>query len=427
MHPLLRFLLRLAKWGLDALAAIIIAGYAALLSLSKRKQTQGGVNAIFIIPGGDVESIYRKFGTLNVYFSDNPDFFGKVTRLLLGRGNFSLQLKDDFVVIERNTDNTRFPMVGYARLLLEAIRLAKREPVNIIHARSPYQPGLIGLAASRLLGIPLCISIHSDYEKREELQKGTIPRLMGSLWLSRKVETICYKFARRILPIRESMVPHILAVGGAQEKIRLWPHGVNLNAFTLPNQIDIRNHFNLPQEAHIISSVGRLVDENYADDLLEISKKLVNSRPDTYCLLCGSGDRELDLRDAVKQAGLESRIIVPGNISLQVSYELRKQSRVNLSLMGGFSLIEACAGGNPTIAYDVEWHYELVKTGETGLLAQEHDTDAVVETTLQYLDDPTLAARHGEAGKKLAFERHSSSTVKKYRAATYREILDEVE
>jgi len=34
--------------------------------------------------------------------------------------------------------------------------------------------------------------------------------------------------------------------------------------------------------------------------------------------------------------------------------------------MGGFSLIEAGAAGNPMIAYDVEWHYELVEIIVTG-------------------------------------------------------------
>ncbi|MFH1913135.1 MAG: glycosyltransferase [Pseudomonadota bacterium] len=425
MMHVLRWPLRVVKWGLDACAGILVCLVACVLARRNKSAATGQVHALFIVPGANVESIYRKFGTLDVYFSDNPDFFHKVERLLLGRGNFTLHLKDNFIVTERNTDNTRFPLLGHARILLAAIRIARLEPVSIIHARSPYQPGLIGVAASWLLGAPLCISIHSDYEKREALQAGTIPRILGSVWLSRRAERFCYAHATRVLPIRESMVPHIEGVGCPPSKIRLWPHGVNLTAFTLPAEESVRDHFGLPEDARIISSVGRLVDENYAYDLLDICKAVVAMRPDTYCLICGTGEREESMRQAVQQAGLGERILLPGNVPLKLSYEIRKQSDVNLSLMGGFSLIEACAGGKPAIAYDVEWHYELVKNDETGLLAPEHAVDLVIERIIHYLDNPQLAALHGEAGKALAFARHDSRIVKQHRAAVYQEVLDE--
>ena len=48
-------------------------------------------------------------------------------------------------------------------------------------------------------------------------------------------------------------------------------------------------------------------------------------------------------------------------------------SYINLSLMGGFSLIECCASGRPTISYKVEWHSELIENERTGYLVKEND------------------------------------------------------
>jgi len=53
-------------------------------------------------------------------------------------------------------------------------------------------------------------------------------------------------------------------------------------------------------------------------------------------------------------------------------------------LWGGFSLIEAGAAGNPMIAYDVEWHYELVENHVTGFLVTENNIDMISNLSAIY-------------------------------------------
>jgi mannosyltransferase len=99
-------------------------------------------------------------------------------------------------------------------------------------------------------------------------------------------------------------------------------------------------------------------------------------------------------------------------------------SAASLCLMGGFSLIEACAAGSVPIAYDVEWHRDLVKDGVTGFLVREHDIDAVVAAVDQVVADPARAAEIGRQARRSAFAQHDLRATSEIKQACYAEMLD---
>jgi glycosyltransferase involved in cell wall biosynthesis len=125
----------------------------------------------------------------------------------------------------------------------------------------------------------------------------------------------------------------------------------------------------------------------------------------------------------VQKRGLESRILLPGYLSHEKVAALRCMSAVNLCLMGGFSLIEACASGRPVISYDVEWHSELVRDRVTGRLINENEVEEVVKAAEEFLSDPRAAESMGNAARELAFERHRISRARRAKKAVYEELL----
>ena len=116
-------------------------------------------------------------------------------------------------------------------------------------------------------------------------------------------------------------------------------------------------------------------------------------------------------------------MILPGFLSREEVIDLRRSSTVNLCLMAGFSLIEACAAGRPVISYDVEWHYELVKDRETGFLIKEHDIEGLVKSVSFLLDHPDEVTRMGQNARALAFERHDIENTSRIKCLCYEEIL----
>jgi glycosyltransferase involved in cell wall biosynthesis len=91
--------------------------------------------------------------------------------------------------------------------------------------------------------------------------------------------------------------------------------------------------------------------------------------------------------------------------------------------MGGFSLIEACAAASPVIAYDVEWHSELIRDGETGFLVAEHDVDRLTFVVSRLLDDPDLGVTLGMRAQELAVSRHGLAPTTAAKRNCYLEVL----
>jgi glycosyltransferase involved in cell wall biosynthesis len=126
-------------------------------------------------------------------------------------------------------------------------------------------------------------------------------------------------------------------------------------------------------------------------------------------------ERDAILRRVVRLAGFQPRSGVAA---------LRQASSVSLCLMGGYSLIEACAASSPVVSYDVEWHHELVKDGETGFLVPEHDLAQLAEAVSRLLDDAPLGKSLGQRAREAALSRHGSKNTVAIKRRCYQEILN---
>jgi glycosyltransferase involved in cell wall biosynthesis len=248
---------------------------------------------------------------------------------------------------------------------------------------------------------------------------------MGSRKLARLVEQFVLRRADMVLPIRESLRPYAIALGARPERVRIIPHGTDLEAFFVAKPFDVSREFNIPAATAIISFVGRLVTENYVDDVLELAMRLGRLRADFTVLIAGRGPEEDRLRAAVESDPILSSVVrLIGFQPRNVIAAIRQASRISLCLMGGFSLIEACAAGSAVVAYDVEWHDELVHDGETGFLVVEHDLNRLFDVVTGLLDDATLASRLGKAAQTLAVSRHDIKVTATAKQQCYRELLD---
>lgn len=305
-------------------------------------------------------------------------------------------------------------------LFFKAIYLIRKYRINVVHSNDIYFFGFSLLLAAKLCRKPFCISIHANHLKRDELDNSFIPRLIGLTFPARYCEKIIYRYANLILPIRESIAKEIAC---PESKIRIFPHVFDFEEFDKVTHVDAKRLYGIPEGSPVIVHAGRLSKDNYASDIAGIAIKACGSDEKVYFVICGNGPEEKNMKDKVREAGFEDRILFPGGVPNDVVFELRKQCSVSLCLMAGFSLIEACAGARPVISYDVEWHHELVKDNETGFLIGENDADAVVGKIRYLLDNSEKAAEMGRHARGLAVERHSPQNVNKIKSEIYRELL----
>jgi glycosyltransferase involved in cell wall biosynthesis len=343
------------------------------------------------------------------------------------REPLSEKLSDRVTVVEDGPLRYLGPL-NFVRYLYNSLQLARRQKITLIRSTDPYYRGLLGAILARLLHVPFCISIHADYDKRYVLDgvQGA-PEVCGSRQKAKQLESLVLAQADLVLPIRESLVPFVTEAGVAPNKILVIPHGLDLTHYAngWPAEPDVAKILGLPTERRIISFVGRLSRENYVYDLLTLAGKLsVQGDRTTLLVIAGDGPERQGLAAVIEREGLQEYVRLVGFQPADVVCALRRQSYLNLALMGGFSLIEACAAGRPVISYAVEWHYELVRDDDTGYLLPEGDIEIMSATVHRLLNDPVVADRLGKNARQLALARHERLAANRFKLAAYEKMYE---
>lgn len=367
-----------------------------------------GSSLLHLSCAASTEHIVRKFGsmeflftydgnaTLNLFKKDIYFWFPSNTTL-------TYELSKRWIILEQKIYFGCLIVSSWIVYMVRSLNMILRENVSLIRAWEPMLSGFSALLLSRITSVPFCVSIHADYQKRYQLSgKEVVPTLFGSRKLAEAVECIVLKRADQVIVIRDSLISYARAKGASH--VQVVPHGIDFKSFH--SKIDDAQTRSIKQGKKIISSVSRLTKDNYIFDVLAIAEKIVAINKNVLVYVIGDGREYNAIESRIKENGYENSIKLLGYLNRETAIKYRRLSDVNLSLMGGFSLIEAVASGNPTIAYDVEWHHELIKSGRTGYLVKEGDTDRVVQRVIELLHDTRLKEKIGAEGKQLAFDRH---------------------
>ena len=325
--------------------------------------------------------------------------------------------------------NRIFAPMHVLRFIWVACNLIRKHKIGLIRATEPGLCGFLAWIVSRLSGTPYIISLHADYDQRYKLDGSRgAPTIFGSRKLIYPLECFTLRNAICILPIRKSLISYAKLRGVDLNAIRIIPHGIKLEKYQNKSDIDIRKSFGLSSSAKILAFIGRFSHENYLDDLIHVIRKLYLKRKDIVLVMAGGGALEGSLvKKITNDLELNQCVRIVGFINSESVCALRQQCDISLCLMGGFSLIEACAGGRPVIAYNVEWHEELITSGETGYLIDESDIFGVIKAINFLLENPRESFIMGQRARQLAFNNHDIKVTTRIKQSHYTEIFQMIE
>ena len=391
---------------------------------------------LFIVPA-TYEALKIKGVENTILERDENGFFEKVITLHpFSNKTYFLKLNDCHEVYEIGFDllpglkNIRLFYylqlpIHFFRIVFKTLRLIKKYNLDIIRANDPYWMGLFGYICSRICNIPFCVSIHADYDKSIKLDKDiSIIKVLGSYKIAKRMERFILSRASMVLPIRQSLAIKAIASGAKEDKVKVIPHGIDLTPFKHPVVHKIRELFNIDSKKKIISFVGRLSKENYVYKILEVCKKLGQKRQDFLIIMAGGGKEENRIKEKISSEPLlHKHILLVGFQPKEVCFDLRRVSDICLCLMGGFSLIEACAAERPVVSYHVDWHSELVINKETGFLISENKVDEVVKALDWLLEHPDESYKMGRKAKILAFDHHDLKITSAIKTDYYKEMI----
>jgi phosphatidylinositol alpha-1,6-mannosyltransferase len=242
---------------------------------------------------------------------------------------------------------------------------------------------------ARLLRKPLVLYVHADeFRTRAKLTARATRRADATIAVS--------GYTREMA----------LAVGADPRRVHLIPPGVVLPELS-----------GAPRDSQpTILTVASLISERKGHDVIAAALASVRETvPEARWIVIGDGPRRPQVEAAIAAAGVADAVSLLGRVDdavrdgwLDRASVFCMPSRVPPDGLGGegFGIVYLEAGAHelPVVAGNVAGALDAVIDGETGLLVDPTDPNAVAAALTKVLSDPDLASRLGKAGRKHAEE-----------------------
>jgi glycosyltransferase involved in cell wall biosynthesis len=161
----------------------------------------------------------------------------------------------------------------------------------------------------------------------------------------------------------------------------------------------------MPVDGKIISVWSRLSPEKLILESIKAFEILLDScNENIHLLIAGDGPEKDRIEQYLQSSKHKNKVHLLGKRDRDFIAEMAHYSTLVLVPYGGGSLVEAVMLDRPIIAFDIEWHNELIRDGETGWLADFPDYHHYAEKIQDALSDPDECRRRAIAAKELALK-----------------------
>lgn len=307
-----------------------------------------------------------------------------------------------------------------ARQVARLALFVRRSGIDLVHSYGFY-PNVFAMPAARLAGVPGVAAIRDTGDHLS-------PR-------RRQVQRWACGLADHVVVNAEAVRSRLVKDGYHAGRIEVIPNGIVLDTFHgKTDREGLRRRLGLPDTAPVVALFSRLVPLKGIEYFLAAAEKVKQRFPEARFLIVGDGSpaervdgvpyRAVLENEAVRR-GLEGRALFLG-FRRDVA-DLLSIATVSVlpSLSEGLSntVLEGMAAGLPVVATAVGGTPEAIRPGVTGFLVPPRDADALASAVCRVLDDPALARRLGEAGRRRAISEFSLAAMIDRTARMYRRVL----
>lgn len=296
--------------------------------------------------------------------------------------------------------------VGLIPRLHQVIRLSRP---HVVHLHSRIGADVMGGIAGRMAGIPV---VHSRRQDNPE---------------SRMAVALKYRLHDRVIAISEAIGQILLSEGLPAAKLRCVQDAVEITPrVDHPEQVWFRKTFEIPEAAPALGVVAQLIERKGHAVLLEAMPKILAQFPEARVFFFGKGPLDETLKVAIREKGLEHRVILAGfredldRVLPCLDLVVHPAHREGM----GVSLLQASLAEVPIVATAVGGIPEAVKDGVTGVLVPPKDPVRLADAILQLLGDPQRRQQLGQAGRQWVENGFSADRMVEGNLAVYRELLE---
>ena len=344
--------------------------------------------------------------------------FDEVHTLIEGKINRFAQLRS-------------FPKVNFLLSQISFFRFLKKyishQGFDFIRAEDPRYSGLWGLLLRKYLGIPLLIGCWGNPDtNRALLGKPIMPKLYKKISIEKRFEGLVLRRGDKCLAQNRDNLQYILDSGVPEKKSAIFKLGNGLSGvhFTDPLSRAFPKIFGEcgKLDGHtIIVTVGQLEPRKLYEDTLKVIE-LVNRIHPVKLIAIGNGSEHDKYVLLAQNLGIFNNVFFVGNRSQVEIASMLAYADIVLSPLTGRALSEACLAGAPIVAYDIDCHPDLIKSGETGELVKYRDIQEMANATLKLIEDRAHAKQLGINARKFTLDFMDPDTINKHQINIYESL-----
>jgi glycosyltransferase involved in cell wall biosynthesis len=230
------------------------------------------------------------------------------------------------------------------------------------------------------------------------------------------------RHAFRVLGRSKNVYEHAFALGAPVERLSSIRYS-NFDSF-----FDSYEPDSLPPkqaEYPYVLFVGRLERSKYPLDVIDAFIMAAEHFPELHLVIIGDGKIRPAIEQRVECSEYKNRIIFTGTLSSNDVYNWTAHSKIGICPMSGASLVEAMLCNVPVIAYDIEWHSEVIIDDYSGYLVPFRNTAALAEKMVYVLRNYEEAKEVSMRGQDLVRALFNKNKILEQESMIYREALSD--
>ncbi len=357
--------------------------------------------------GGGVERVveelahnFLKFGHEVRVVTFNPD------------GWPSKEMTDGIEIVRIPSVNLQ-PMVGVPAALNAGLGMRRLlEDADVIHAHNIFFLLSLLTTLSRPKA-PIITTMHVGSLANLTGLTGAIGRLY-----ERTVGRFILRRSEAVTVVSPSVAEHAASIG-AYAPIRIIPNSVDVERFRPASTPDGEQEMD-----QSVLFLGRLSRNKGPQYLMEAIPRVVSEIPEATFAFVGDGPLRAPITRRMQELGLNGSVRIHGKVPDVVPLLQRAGVVVRPSLTEGMPLavMEAMACGRPILATRVGGTTDLISDGDTGMLMEPGNVEALADGLIRVLTNRQRAAAMGRRAREWTERQMSWERVSRMYQSVYEEV-----
>lgn len=284
---------------------------------------------------------------------------------------------------------------------LQRLPELRQEGYDIVHVHTPFVAHYLGLKLARELNVPCVETYHTFFEDYLHHYLPWIPKAMARGMARLISKRQCNAVDAIVAPSQPML--DVLRGYGVKACSNVIPTGLQAHSFKAADGKAFRAKYGIAVDRPMLLYVGRVAFEKNINFLLDMTKVLIEQRPDVLLVVAGEGPAEASLHKLAKNLGLENNIKFIGYLDRHKALNACYQAAdvfvfASKSETQGLVLLEAMAQGTPVVAIAELGTASILVEGQGALIAVD-DTAQFAEKVYQLLLNPEERFELGRRAK----------------------------